>query len=148
MFRICTITGLPLLPIFVHASLGNVICPPYFVFIARGSYYGCQQCYRVLCSCLVDTAADTVSGAVGVVTGTSVADNVAVGVDSHSDFNTQRPATCDGMCRGAKAARRLFRRKMRLLKRKGITPPENAIWWQTKYECTCVVRCIHSITQI
>ena len=140
VLRICTITDVPAHPFFVLASLGNVRCPPCFSTLLRGLYYGCCQCFRLFCSCLVDTAVDTVSGAVDVITGKSTADNIGVGVESHSDINAQRPATCDGMCRGAKAARKVFRRKMRLLKRKGITPPENAVWWQTKYECTCVVR--------
>ena len=127
-------------PILVHASLGNIKCPPCCVSLGKGLYHGTCQCYRLVYSCLRHQVVGTVSEAVDVATGKPATDSIQTGVESHSDINVQRPASCDRMCRGAKAARKQFRRKMRLLKRKGITPPENAVWWQTKYQCTCVVR--------
>lgn len=127
---------------FFVSLLGNVRMPVCFTVLGKGLYRGCRECFRVCCSCLVKEAVSTVSGAVDVITGKPLDKDVDVGIEDRSDINIRRPATCDGMCRGAKRARRLFRKKMRLLKRKGRKPPENAIWWETKYECTCVVRCV------
>ena len=53
---------------------------------------------------------------------------------------TKRPRVCDGMCRGARVARKAYRRKVRVLRRKGMAVSE--AWWEAGYECTCRVRCV------
>ena len=50
----------------------------------------------------------------------------------------KRPRVCDGMCRGARVARKTHRRKVRVLRRKGMAVSE--AWWESGYECTCRVR--------
>lgn len=50
----------------------------------------------------------------------------------------KRPRVCDGMCRGARVARKAHRRKVRVLRRKGMAVSE--AWWESGYECTCRVR--------
>jgi len=42
------------------------------------------------------------------------------------------------MCRGARVARKAFRRKVRVLRRKGMAVSE--AWWEAGYECSCRVR--------
>lgn len=52
----------------------------------------------------------------------------------------RRPQTCDGMCSGAKQARRAHRQRMRINKRKGIKT--ETAWFEKPYTCTCQVRCV------
>ena len=52
----------------------------------------------------------------------------------------RRPQTCDGMCSGAKQARRAHRRQMRINKRKGMKT--QTAWFEKPYTCTCQVRCV------
>lgn len=49
----------------------------------------------------------------------------------------RRPKACNGMCQGAKMARRLHRKQMRINKRKGMK--NETPWYHKKYECTCKV---------
>ena len=49
----------------------------------------------------------------------------------------RRPRSCNGMCSGARTARRLHRKQMRINKRKGMK--NEVAWYQRKYECTCKV---------
>ena len=49
----------------------------------------------------------------------------------------RRPKACNGMCEGARTARRLHRKQMRINKRKGMK--NETAWYQKKYECTCKV---------
>ena len=49
----------------------------------------------------------------------------------------RRPRSCNGMCEGARTARRLHRKQMRINKRKGMKT--ETAWYQKKYECTCKV---------
>ena len=48
------------------------------------------------------------------------------------------PPTCDGMCKGAKFARRRHRKLMRVNKRKGMK--NETPWYQRPYKCTCKVK--------
>ena len=50
----------------------------------------------------------------------------------------RRPRQCDGMCSGAKHARRAHRKQMRINKRKGMK--NETAWYQKPYTCTCNVR--------
>lgn len=49
----------------------------------------------------------------------------------------RRPRACNGMCTGARTARRLHRKQMRINKRRGLKT--ETAWYQKKYECTCKV---------
>ncbi|XP_065919343.1 hapless 2-like [Dysidea avara] len=59
---------------------------------------------------------------------------------------TKRPRACDGMCRGACVARKSFRRKVRVLRRKGMAVSE--AWWEAGYECSCRISETMSCVQI
>ena len=48
-----------------------------------------------------------------------------------------RPRQCNGMCPGARQARRLHRKQMRINKRKGMK--NETAWYQKKYNCNCKV---------
>ena len=63
----------------------------------------------------------------------------------------RRPRQCDGMCSGAKQARRSHRKQMRINKRKGMK--NETAWFQKPYTCTCKVRymmymCVYSSVAI
>lgn len=51
-----------------------------------------------------------------------------------------QPARCDGMCQGAKKARREHRKKLRIKKRKGKKVKDDDVWWKEPYQCDCRVR--------
>ena len=58
-----------------------------------------------------------------------------------ADFESggwRRPRTCNGMCSGAKQARRNHRKQMRINKRKGMK--NETAWYQKPYNCTCKVK--------
>ena len=61
------------------------------------------------------------------------------------ESGAQRPTTCDGMCSGAKKARRLHRKHLRMLKRQKAKDFEITAWWEKPYTCTCVVKQVHAI---
>lgn len=67
-------------------------------------------------------------------------DTKYVGREAVTAKNARRPLNCDGMCRGAKQARRIHRKKLRVLKRRGVKPGKMLAWWEKSYNCTCVVR--------
>ncbi len=48
------------------------------------------------------------------------------------------PKSCDGMCKGAKLARKKHRKLMRMNKRKGMK--NETLWYQKRYKCTCIVK--------
>ena len=48
------------------------------------------------------------------------------------------PRNCNGMCKGAKFARRKHRKLMRINKRKGMK--NETAWYQKPYKCTCKVK--------
>jgi len=48
------------------------------------------------------------------------------------------PKTCNGMCKGAKFARRNWRKLQRIEKRKG--KKNEKPWYSKPYKCTCVVK--------
>ena len=50
----------------------------------------------------------------------------------------RRPVKCNGMCSGAKVARHLHRKQMRINKRKGAK--SDTVWYQKPYRCSCKVR--------
>lgn len=52
----------------------------------------------------------------------------------------KRPTNCDGTCHGAKRVRRNHRKKLRLMKRKGLKIDKIGPWWEKPYECTCVIK--------
>lgn len=48
------------------------------------------------------------------------------------------PRACNGMCKGAKLARKNHRKLMRMNKRKGMK--RETPWYQKRYKCTCKVK--------
>ena len=50
----------------------------------------------------------------------------------------RRPQRCNGMCGGAKVARRNHRKQMRINKRRGMK--NEMAWFQKPYTCTCKVK--------
>lgn len=89
----------------------------------------CGDCCQRHCLCV---CAACVTGVTGKKAYTAQARDTKPG--------WRRPRTCDGMCSGAKQARRAHRKQMRINKRKGIK--SETAWFQKPYTCTCQVRCV------
>lgn len=70
--------------------------------------------------------------------GRAKTNNIEVAIDRKVARGWRRPRHCNGMCSGAKDARRRHRKQMRINKRKGM---KNDIpWFQKPYTCTCKVK--------
>ena len=87
----------------------------------------CGECCQRYCLCLFATAVTTVTGQ---------KDYTAQAHELRSGW--RRPRQCDGMCSGAKQARKAHRKQMRINKRKGLK--SDTAWFQKRYTCTCKVR--------
>lgn len=112
-------------------------------------WLGCKCCcgnsYRLfiyvlskLCRCFFKTGVNMVWGAAVIATGRN--ETKYIGRETEVKKNTRRPMNCDGMCRGARQARRMYRKKLRVLKRRGAKTAKMLAWWEKGYTCTCVVR--------
>ena len=103
-------------------KLFNKWCPACYAFVC-GSFHRCCLC----CFACVGQA----------VTGEK--DHTPTMIQK-ADYERgwRRPRSCNGMCEGARTARRLHRKQMRINKRKGMK--NETPWYQKKYECTCKVK--------
>ena len=64
--------------------------------------------------------------------------NIELAAEKKVGRGWRRPRHCDGMCSGAKDARRRHRKQMRINKRKGMK--SDIPWFQKPYTCTCKVK--------
>ena len=101
---------------------------------------------RKVCSKLAETFSILTFGIINLKTnfvGTTKDKNRAkyVGRETLS----RRPLNCDGMCHGAKRVRRIHRKKLRLMKRRGAKIDKVGPWWENKYECTCIIKYNYAI---
>ena len=70
--------------------------------------------------------------------GRAQTNNIEVAVEKKVGRGWRRPRNCNGMCAGAKSARRRHRKQMRINKRKGMK--SDIPWFQKPYTCTCQVK--------
>ena len=124
--------------------LGNIQCP------ATTCICCCKCCYtafsRIWGKCGECLCTLLFCGAMGVSKFTTTNNKNSKG--SFLSSNTARPTNCDSMCSGAKQARRAHRKKLRKMKREGVKMDRAEFWWETKYECTCVVKLVYFSTLI
>lgn len=90
----------------------------------------CCECCQRYSLCLCATTVATVTGATDHTT--------AARDDFWLKRGWRKARQCDGMCSGAKEARRAHRKEMRINKRKGIK--KETVWFQKPYTCTCMVK--------
>lgn len=64
--------------------------------------------------------------------------NIELAAERKVGRGWRRPRHCNGMCSGAKDARRRHRKQMRINKRKGMK--SDIPWYQKPYTCTCRVK--------
>ena len=64
--------------------------------------------------------------------------NIEIAAERKVARGWRRPRHCNGMCAGAKDARRRHRKQMRINKRKGMK--SDIPWFQKPYTCTCKVK--------
>lgn len=102
----------------------------------------CCQCIQTvfgkLCSCCFKATTDVAWCCTVCATGKNSLKYI--GTENIASSKARRPINCDGMCRGARQARRLHRKKLRVLKRRGARTAKMFAWWEKPYNCTCVVR--------
>ncbi|XP_019853252.1 PREDICTED: uncharacterized protein LOC109582771 [Amphimedon queenslandica] len=103
-------------------------------------------CCSAFCICCTKTALNTAWKASKLTSGKDTSRHV--GQEDVVESGAQRPRTCDGMCSGAKKARRLHRKHLRMLKRQKAKDFEVTAWWEKPYTCTCVVKTTHDIMEI
>lgn len=99
---------------------------------------GVATCAKTFCSCCCSTVLNVVWG-VGVAA-KGKDKTKYVGRENMVDRNAKRPVNCDGMCTGAKKARRVHRKKLRMLKRQGAKATKITVWWEKPYTCTCIIK--------
>ena len=97
-----------------------------------------STCYGKLCGCLFSATTNIAWGAAVITSGKN--ETKYVGREDLVSKNVKRPVNCDGMCRGAKKARRIHRKKLRLMKRRGARMNKMNAWWEKSYNCTCTVK--------
>ena len=110
-------------PLKLVVKLQNAVCQR----ILPGAGKACWSDSRRTCLCCFAKFSTTITGE---------SDTDALGVETGRGW--RRPQYCDGMCRGAKLARRRHRKEMRMNKRRGVY--KDTPWYTKKYTCTCVVR--------
>ena len=98
----------------------------------------CGECKDSVCDILFCGLINMVWGGAVLVEGKNRANYV--GREGLMSKSVRRPVNCDGMCRGAKQARKIHRKKLRLMKRRGARMGKIGPWWEKKYTCTCTVR--------
>lgn len=125
---------------YIH-YIGEVSCP----MCTKPAKATCQViatiaafCGSTLCNCLSRTTTNLAWGAGVAARGKDR--TKYIGREGLVSKNAKRPINCDGMCRGAKQARRIHRKKIRLLKRRGAKTEKMVAWWEKSYNCTCVVK--------
>lgn len=88
----------------------------------------CEKCCMLCCAkvfcCLTFGRAQT--------------NDIEIAVDRKVGRGWRRPRHCNGMCTGAKDARRRHRKQMRINKRRGMK--SDIAWFQKPYTCTCKVK--------
>lgn len=110
-------------PLKLVTSIVRVLCQRVVPEARRA----CWSDFRRTCLCCFAKVFTGVTGE---------KDSDALGVETGRGW--RRPRYCDGMCRGAKLARRQHRKEMRMNKRMGNY--KETPWYTKKYTCTCVVR--------
>ena len=105
----------------IQQKIVNKWCPACYKCVSGSLQRCCLCCF----SCIGQT-----------VTGKKDHKPTTVGISEY-ERGWRRPRACNGMCEGARTARRLHRKQMRINKRKGMK--NETVWYQKKYECTCKV---------
>ena len=94
--------------------------------------YGQRRCLK-LCACCARLTT-------GKTEFTETATNM-----SKLERGWRRPRKCNGMCAGARKARRNHRTQMRINKRKGVNIDRETPWFSKPYTCSCIIRYTLSI---
>ena len=95
----------------------------------------CDACWTAIEKCVMMFCAKCLC----VLTcGRIQANNIEVASERKVGRGWRRPRHCNGMCAGAKDARRRHRKQMRINKRKGKR--SDIPWFQKPYICSCKVK--------
>ena len=109
--------------------------------VMKGCVQGIQRCFKkccgMCCDCCGSATIHSVWCCAVCVTGE---DSTRYHGKEDVAPNQKRPEYCNGTCRGAKQARRIHRKNLRLLKRRGANTSKMVAWWEKPYTCTCVLR--------
>lgn len=127
---------------YFYSCTGEVKCPAVDKPAKAVFKIFCEifkLCGGTMCSCLTSTTLNLAWGTTVIAKGKDA--TKYIGREDLSS-NAKRPINCDGMCRGAKQARRIHRKRLRLMKRRGAKMGKVGPWWEKKYNCTCVVRSV------
>lgn len=117
---------------------GQIACPA-IKECCNGMSTCTSVCLATFCQCFTKTVLNAAWMA-KLAAGDGKDKTRHVGQEDMVDRGAVRPVTCDGMCSGAKKARRIHRKKLRMLKRRGAKETKVTVWWEKPYTCTCVVK--------
>ncbi len=116
-------------PIMIILAVLEKILRKIFQEWCPKMFSACARCCEKCCTCCFGVTLCLLTG------GRSRKDEVAV---RKVGPGWRIPRTCNGMCRGAKLARKNHRKLIRMNKRKGMK--NETPWYQKRYKCTCKVR--------
>jgi hypothetical protein len=148
---IAALIGLGVLKVIYISMTGDIDCPAItksIKAIVRVIYITLRECCGSCCKCCGRLGLNIAFGA-STSYRRRIRINKFIGRENMVDRDAKRPVNCDGSCKGAKRARRIFRKRLRVMKRRGVPASRlQGLWWEKPYNCTCVVKKKNDLLEI